>query len=996
MNESIAKYYTHTDESPVRLNTSCLFRGHLLWFIAKAPHRLRQTIGPRAVHDDIVAAFLTNLSNRLDVFARQTILFEKKLYQALTNSKSVGYSDFVESLSVDQSRVFNLLSQYPGLEKLLSTITVNFCDNAVEFAVALNRDYDEIRTRFGLPRSLEGRSIEISLTDGELHCSSRSIVIVSIDGEKAFAYKPRNLAAEAKLTALLRDFSSDLALDSDWNLPEYIMRDSYGWVKWVGYREALDEASVRRFYQRAGYLIGFSELYGISDLHNGNIVAHGDSPVPVDMEAALTPELMTAGAEEVGTYGAWNLLGTGLLPSATWKGGDLVGVDTSGLGGLDSQYCSMSVYQNTGKGQLDEAFSDAGTTIEPALNVLRHQGEIQKPWNYLDELEAGYRVALSTIPRKPRAIVALGQLAETEMRYIHQSTAGYHFALQASAHPCLLTDLHQRHDYLLSCLSATSSENRSLLEAEVLACEGGDVPRFVGRPDSVEVREPSYLLYPTRIPEARLSGIQNSAQMVASVDQARIEFGARLLRGSMKALEIHYTNGAGFRSSLLIPPKAMSLDDAPRALAHEGGFGSAASESLMAMQRYIARQEAVSSNPQLLEWYGCKTSPSGGMEFGQVGTDLYHGSSGILVAMRLLGCYDFDGLVMRATRSAISELNRDITKLGGSYIGLASAVLPLYALGAKISDVLAAELTAAAKGKFERAVLSRHPMQYFIGSDLICGVAGALNVAAIMYAATADAQWRALADGVAAILLAQVRDSDGVLLISNGKSVSIEKDGCLTGLSHGQIGIALALANYVRRCEPARPEQIDELIDSLTRWELSKYVEHEANWPDYRVRSGAENALPFEFGWSHGAPGIYLALTQLAASNRAARQFVDAVPYGMILETALRRRRSPRNVTICHGALGAANLSRRLLAMQNDAPTVAARMDELIAWSRLSEFVEMDKEEFNLTEFDMPGLWTGRAGAALGYACLERDNLSVPFLIEDTFELLNMECQYVD
>jgi lantibiotic modifying enzyme len=366
------------------------------------------------------------------------------------------------------------------------------------------------------------------------------------------------------------------------------------------------------------------------------------------MEAALTPELMTAGAEAVGTYGAWNLLGTGLLPSATWKGGDLVGVDTSGLGGLDSQYCSMSVYQNTSKGQLEEAFSDAGTTIEPALNVLRHQGEIKKPWNYLDELEAGYRLALSTIPRKPRAIVALGQLAETETRYIHQSTAGYHFALQASVHPCLLTDLHQRHDYLLSCLSATSSENRSLLDAEVLACEGGDVPRFVGRPDGIEVREPSYLLYPTRIPEARLSGIQNSAQMVASVDQARIEFGARLLRGSMKALEIHYANGIGFRSSLLVPPNTMSPDGAPSAPARELDFGAAASESLMAMQRYIERQEAVSGHPQLLEWYGCKTSPSGGMEFGQVGTDLYHGSSGILVAMRVLDCDGIDGLVTRA------------------------------------------------------------------------------------------------------------------------------------------------------------------------------------------------------------------------------------------------------------------------------------------------------------------------------------------------------------
>ncbi|WP_233410135.1 type 2 lanthipeptide synthetase LanM [Burkholderia ambifaria] len=948
------------------------------------------------MHRDIVAAFLTNLANRLDVFARQAILFEKKLHQALTGSNSISYSDFVSLLSNDPSRVVNLLSQYPGLEQLLSTITTNFCNNAFEFAVALEADYEEIQTRFEMPSTLEGRSINIELTDGELHCSSRSIVIVSIDGRNTFGYKPRNLDAEAQLTALLQEFSSDLGFHSDWTLPQYVLGESHGWVKWVDYREAPDEASIRRFYTRAGYLIGFSELYGISDLHNGNLIAHGDSPVPVDMEAALTPQIGSDGVEEIGTYGAWNLLGTGLLPSATWKGGDLVGIDTSGLGGLNSQYCSMAVYQNTGKGRLDEAFSDAGTTIEPSLNVLRFRGEIQKPWNYLDELEAGYRVALTTIPRKPRAIVALGQLAATEMRYIHQSTAGYHFALQASVHPCLLTDVHQRRDYLRSCLSATSSENRSLLEAEVLACEGGDVPRFVGHPDGIEVREPAYLAYPTQIPGASLSGIQNSAQMVTSVSEARIAFGVRLLRGSMKALEIHFANGAGYRSSLLIPPKTSASDGEPRATEALCDFGAAARESLEATQRYVERQEAANGDRKRLEWYGCKTSPSGGMEFGQVGTDLYHGSSGILMAMQLLGRGDAGDLVARATRTAISELDREITKLGGSYIGLSSAILPLYAMSSKVSHPLAAELTAAAKDKFARAVASRHPMQYFVGSDLICGVAGALNVAALMYSTTADTEWRSLAEGISTILLAQVRETDGAFLIPNGKSVSVEEDGCLTGLSHGQIGIALALSNYARRCEPAPAHKgrIEELVNSLTRWELSKYCVREANWPDYRVRSAAENVQPFEFGWSHGGPGIYLALMELAASNHAARQFTEAVPYLTIIEAALGRRRSPVNVTICHGSLGAVNLSRRLLAMQEDVATVAACMDELIAWSRLSEFVQMDKEEFNLGDFDMPGLWTGRAGAALGYACLENDALSVPFLIDDIVKLFNLERQH--
>lgn len=997
MNDSIAKFYTHQEDEPVRLETSCVFRGHLLWFIFTVTQELEQRVGIRSVHGAIVSAFLDNLANRLDVIARQTILFEKKLYQALTGAKSANYQDFTKALTNNPDRIINLLSQYPVLEHLLSSVTTNFKNNAVDFALALAEDYSDVSEKFQLPRDLNDKSVKIELTDGELHCNSRSIVIVSIDGEKAFAYKPRNLAAEAELTATLREFSSDLGFNTAWVLPEYIVRQEYGWVKWVSYREAKNESDVKRFYTRAGYLIGFSELFAISDLHNGNLIAHCDSPVPVDLEAALTPQLRSAGAEEVGTYGAWNLLGTGLLPSATWKGGDLVGIDTSGLGGLASQYCSMSVYQNTKKGELDEEFSEEGTTIEPSLNVLRLCGEIQKPWAYLDQLEAGYRIALTTIPKRPRAVAVLDKLAVMETRYIHQSTAGYHFALQASMHPCLLTDSQERRSYLISCLSATSSDNPELLQAEVLACEHGDVPRFVGIPSSIDVREPAYLVSSTQIPGACLSGIQNSAQMVASFSEERIAFGVRLLRGSIKALDIHYANGTSFKSSLLVSKQA-DVDDVAAKAPEVADFCTAARESWEATRRYIARQENSNGDRSLLHWYGCKTSPSGGMEFGQIGTDFYHGSSGILLAMQLLGRGDITDLLRRATRTAISELKRDITKLGGSYIGLASAILPLYAMISRAQDPFATELMVEAKAKFERAVESRHPMQYFVGSDLICGVAGALNVAAIMYSVTEDAEWRSLAEGTARILMAQVRESNGALVIPSGKSVSVDKDACLTGLSHGQIGIAVALSNYAQRCLPdtAHRAAVEDLIDSLTRWELSRYCEEECNWPDYRVRSAAQDVQSFEFGWSHGAPGIYLALMQLAPFNGAARHFTEAVPYHSIVASALRRRRSPVNVTICHGALGAVALSRRLLASGSDQATVNGYVEELISWSRLPAFTQMDREEFNLADFDMPGLWTGRAGAALGYASLADESLSVPFLIEDTFDHLNLEPQHVN
>ena len=66
-----------------------------------------------------------------------------------------------------------------------------------------------------------------------------------------------------------------------------IARDGYGWTEFIDHTGCADEEGCRRFFRRAGAWLALFHCFAATDMHQENMIAAGDHPVPIDLEMIL-------------------------------------------------------------------------------------------------------------------------------------------------------------------------------------------------------------------------------------------------------------------------------------------------------------------------------------------------------------------------------------------------------------------------------------------------------------------------------------------------------------------------------------------------------------------------------------------------------------------------------------------------------------------------------------------------------------------------------------
>ncbi|GAB3960528.1 hypothetical protein GCM10027614_82680 [Micromonospora vulcania] len=108
-------------------------------------------------------------------------------------------------------------------------------------------------------------------------------ILTFTDGRK-LVYKPRSLGVEVHFNQLV-DWLNTNGLRHQLRPLRVLDRGEYGWVEHVAVAPCQDEEQVDRFFWRQGsYLALFYALCG-SDMHLENVIASGEHPVLVDLEA---------------------------------------------------------------------------------------------------------------------------------------------------------------------------------------------------------------------------------------------------------------------------------------------------------------------------------------------------------------------------------------------------------------------------------------------------------------------------------------------------------------------------------------------------------------------------------------------------------------------------------------------------------------------------------------------------------------------------------------
>jgi type 2 lantibiotic biosynthesis protein LanM len=853
------------------------------------------------------------------------------------------YQSFIDRLA-DPRAACEVLDRHPLLTQQLTEQARAWVGGGLRFASHAAADARALAERFGGGRDL-GPIIQLAPGLGDAHCGGQAVAVVGFAGGTRLVYKPRSLAIDVEVQRLLADLGRK-GEQPCFRLLGVLDRGDHGWMELVEQGDCPDQAAAGRYYRRVGGLLAVTWLLQGTDLHAENLIAAGEHPVLVDLEAFLHPIFPGAAEAPVAAIRsmarAATVLFSGLVPENL---PDDPRLDVSGLGSDAVQTTPHPLPCWVGLGTDELRLERRHGSFVGGEALPRSRGQTWAPRHFVPELIDGFRgVALRLLERRDELLSPggwLDRLADVEVRVLLRPTRTYYRLLDEGFHPDLLSDpgAHERHLDRLSLTAQALPHLAPAVAAERASLRRAEIPRFSAAAGS--------LILSSGDGEPEIEGVLDEPPLaqvrrrLAAADGAAIEREAWLL-------------AAAFGHAVEVPPAARIGAPASNALPERCRAGAEA-----VAQRVAALAIPVGDHPV---WYGMVESGSQ-HRLGALGDDLYEGLPGVALALAQVGCavgrHDLVELGRRAARfAAQSSLDAPPERVAaaGAFQGIGGAVYAASHVAALTSD---AELCDLAQRAAARLVVEGARCDI---ADVVGGAAGAVLALLALHRLTGDGH---VLDGAVALgerLRALARP------VSPGRiawpSAAFPELAPLTGLSHGAAGCALALARLGAASGDSR---FVAAARAAIAYERGCFAAELGNWPDYRDSEDLRERRRSSGGlaqatWCHGAPGIGLA--RVACRDLLADPEIDDEIRRAGAATELCGHEPSHG--LCHGRLGNAGFLARAAEALGDqrlaltaACWIAGALDEAAAggW-RCS----------NPGALESPGLMTGLAGIALALA----------------------------
>jgi type 2 lantibiotic biosynthesis protein LanM len=192
------------------------------------------------------------------------------------------YDRFVADMKSGGLR--RLFEDKPVLLRLLATLTRQWIETSREFVLRLAADLAAIR-RDLLPAGANGRVVKVERDISDPHNGGRSVHIVSFEDGARVVYKPKDLRLDIAWHGLIGRLNrADPPVEL--RAVRALARDGYGWSEFIVH-VGCDQQGCERFFRRAGGWLALFHCFAASDMHQENMIAAGDHPVPIDLETVL-------------------------------------------------------------------------------------------------------------------------------------------------------------------------------------------------------------------------------------------------------------------------------------------------------------------------------------------------------------------------------------------------------------------------------------------------------------------------------------------------------------------------------------------------------------------------------------------------------------------------------------------------------------------------------------------------------------------------------------
>ena len=874
------------------------------------------------------------------------------------------YDQFVAEMKAGGFR--RLFEDKPVLLRLIASVTRQWIDTSREFVLRLDADLATIR-RAILHVGADSRVAKIEGDLSDPHNSGHSVQIVSFEDGSRIVYKPKDLRLDVAWYALVERLNrAEPPLEL--KAVRTISRDGYGWTEFIDHAGCADQEGCQRFFRRAGAWLALFHCFAANDMHQENMIAAGDHPVPIDLETILQapaeehkaqdPEAQAfdAAMETV----ANSVMMVGLLPAY----GRSPDNNVFAIGGMTADWNSKTKvkWNNINSDEMRPAKSKEVGKTTP--NLPHIDGRYAKFGDYIDDFIAGFEDYAKFLLHQSRDAKQGGLFdgfTGVPVRKVIRATRFYYMLLQRLKNHRTMDDgvvWSAQTDFIarLADWEKDSDPLWPLQQAERSALVALNVPHFVSPSDGNEIRDATGISIHTEA----TSGMDRARARVQSFDEQDIAWQITVITQNTSSLP--RSAGPPARGVELKQPSRSEVDVAPT----KEVFVAEADKIAEELSRYAIRRGPGAAWIGL-DWLG----DSEVFQLVCLGPELYNGVSGIAVFLAahaaVTGCKSSGELAlagMSHLRKNLRSRNaaRMARSLGiGGATGLGSIVYALTVMSKSLhDDDLLADAHVAAELFTDDLIAADKQL------DVMGGSAGAILGLLRLYRDTqsSDVLKRAIKCGE--YLLRQPRvGPEG----RRGWSGQGSGPHGLNGMSHGAAGFAYALASL---SAATGRDEFAKAASECIAFENLSYDAERSNWPD--LRGDGEPGWPCQ--WCHGAPGIGLA--RIAMTKRGG---LDSKLLATDIRNALvgveRGWPGPLD-TLCCGALGS-------IEFFCEAGSALGRSDlRELASRRLMSLLEAatstgdyrwnsGNRQFNL------GLFRGLAG--VGYTSLRQVDGSLPNVI---------------
>jgi type 2 lantibiotic biosynthesis protein LanM len=862
------------------------------------------------------------------------------------------YDRFIAEMKTGGLR--RLFEEKPVLLRLIATVTRQWLETSREFVTRLDVDLATIRRDLLQSKAdcLVAR-IEGGLSDP--HHGGRSVLTVEWENGARVVYKPKDLRLDSQWHALVGRLNRAGA-PIELRAMRAIARDGYGWTEYVAHAGCTDAQGHNRFFRRAGAWLALFHCFAGTDVHQENMIAAGEHPVPIDLETMLqatgaphaTAEAEAQASEAATEIVANSVMAVGLLPAY----GRTVDDDIFVVGGVASDWTSGKAFgwSDINSDRMRPATTKTAGTATPNLPHL--DGRYAKLGDHIDDFIAGfeeYATFLMLQSRSPDQGGLFDGFAGLPVRKVVRPTQFYYLLLERLKNHRMMHDgviWSAQADFLarLADWDKDSDSAWPLQRAERLALVDLNVPHFVLPSDGSDIRD----ITGSSARAEMTSGLQCARTRVHNLDQRDIAWQVEVIRqntGSVSRSANSPSHGT--------EPKVVSSSEAPIAPIEET-FLAEADRVAGEISRHAIRRGPGAA------WIGLAwLRDSEVSQLTVLGPDLYNGACGIALFLAAHAMTRGRASSADLALAALSRLRKNLRdrnaarlarSLGiGGATGLGSIVYALSVMSRLLcDDRLADDARRAAELMSDDLIAADRQL------DVIGGSAGAILGLLRLHRDTrsVDVLKRALKCGEH--LLAQPRVGPAGRRSWRGQG---PHPHALNGMSHGAAGFALALASLAA---VTGRQEFAEAASECTAFENASYAAEHANWPDLR------DAEPtWRSQWCHGAVGIGLA--RIAMTRQGPDPDLTSADIHNALAGATRDWHGHVD-TLCCGALGNVEFiseAGKTLG-RGDLRELASRRLSAVVGRAASSGYRWNSSE---TRFNL-GLFRGLAG--VGYSCLRQ------------------------